>query len=259
MRLRCLTTWHVSAALLLCSGCFNSEDAPESPCYLSYYSEESANSSVDESYSYDQGNRVISVYRTSQNGSNYSSSDSEYKYDKNGRVTSVENLSDGSGAAYVYDAQGRTTMITWTNSNSKQYFKHEYTYNATGQMTKLQTFNLVNNSLTKSTSYVYEYPNKDTRNYSKRSSFSATDVAQSVLTFTYDTKKNPWNTIEPFDPQNTTNNVTKYVSSNAAGTSSTTYNYTYSYSAKGFPLSYSGGPSTGSSTTYTFGYTNCLR
>lgn len=224
-----------------------------------YYSEESGNNSVDESYTYDQANKVISIYRSSQTGSNYSSSDVEFKYDKSGRLTSISNLYDGSGSSYTYDTKGRTTSIIWTNSNRVQYFKHEYTYNANGQMSKLQTFNLVNSTLTKSTSYVYEYPNKDTRNYSKRSSFSATDVAQSVLTFTYDTKKNPWNTVNPFDPQNTTNNITKYVSSNAAGTSSTTYNFTYTYSAKGFPLTFSGGSGSGSSTSYSFSYSNCSR
>lgn len=259
MRLRGLSTPHVVAALLLCSGCFSSEDVPESPCYLMDYSQESGNNSVDESYSYDRHNKLIFVYRTSQTGSSYTSADLEYLYDKNGRVTSIENMYDASGTKLTYDAQGKTTSLIWTNSNSIQYFKHEYTYNANGQMTKLQTYNLVNNTLTKSTYFTFEYANKDTKNYTKRASFSSTDVAQSVLTFTYDNKKNPLIVINPFDPQHTPNNITKYVSSNAAGTSSITYNYTYTYSAKGFPLTCTVSTGSGNPATYTFSYSNCSR
>lgn len=257
MKSRVLPTLPVVLCFLL-SGCFTNDAVPVSPCYPQVYRQVIGTSRVEEYYTFNQFNKLETVSNETRNGNTRTNLYLDLEYDKKGILSAVR-YADGSAYLYTTNAAGKITSINFNSSSGVTTQKQEFTYNASGQVTKRQYHTLSSGVLTKSTSYTYEYPNTTTNNYSKRSLFNSNDVLQSYITYTYDTKPNTSTLLSIFPSVVTTNNVLSQVNSNATGTSQVTWTWSYTYSAKGFPLSYKATNGLGSEETYSYEYMNCIK
>jgi len=204
---------------------------------------------VVHNYGYNEKNQLIF--------DSYPGDNAVMTYDALGRVATEFDNPD-SKIIYTYNDQNQLMQMDSSSPSDPLAYNWQakYTYNSSGQLIKIETW-----LYSGATSALYfdhyetiEYPSSTTRNYSSRKRYDASDNLHSMITYDWDTYRNP-HLINPYfsNEPPPTNNVTalKYTPAGSAIPYSTYYSY--NYNDKGFPIRmWNNGK-----IISTFTYTNC--
>ncbi|HTH56890.1 MAG TPA: hypothetical protein VL728_12655 [Cyclobacteriaceae bacterium] len=232
--------FYVLALSLLFSCTYN--DIARPVCYLQ---SELLNGAVH-SYGYNDRNQLVS--------DSYPGDQAVMGYDVHGNIITESDFPDVQ-ISYTYDDKHELTQMDGSSATYPLAYtwRTKYAYNSGGQLVRIESWLFNGTSLYLARYETLEYSSANTRNYSVRKLYNASDVLLQVVEFQWDNHpnphlRNPYFTNEP--PP--TNNITSATITQGGG-NPYVYSYTYIYNSKGFPskLIYNG------TIINAYTYTNC--